>query len=120
VTDQELIGYLEKIREEVRALREETLHRDNSLREENRQTRTALEAENRQTRVLVEGLRSDLQLVAEGLVGMGERLDEHKNEVLAKFEEVKATIAPRTTWTSTVVSPTSKRRRSGGTATSWT
>ena len=76
MTDQELIGYLDRIREEIG------------------QTRTALEEQNRQTRVVIEDLRSDLQLVAEGVIGFGERLDQHKNEVLKKFDEVKASMAP--------------------------
>jgi hypothetical protein len=156
VTDQELIGYLDRrfgeisqLRDDVRTLRAETTQKFDELREENRQTRTALEEQiqqtraalegeiqqtraaleeenrqtraaleegdrqtraaleeenrqtraaleegDRQTRVVVEDLRSELQLVAEGVVGLGERLEVHKNDVLQKFDEVKASIAP--------------------------
>lgn len=120
MTDQELIGYLERLdrrfgelsqkmdakvdglREELReenrqtriALEEQIRQTRAALEEQIGQTRAILEEQNRQTRVVVEGLRSDIQLVAEGVVGFGEKLEKYKLEVLAKFRELKAMVAP--------------------------
>lgn len=119
MTDQELIGYLDRrfgeisqLREEIHAFRAETtqriegLHEENrqtraalgetraALEEENRQTRTALEEENRQTRVMMEGIRSEMQLVAEGVMGQGEVFAARLSETLQKIDEVKALVVP--------------------------
>jgi len=95
VTDQELIGYLDrsfgelsqKFDEKIDGLHEE-------LREEIRQTRTALEEGDRQTRVLIEAVRSDARLLAEGLMGQGETFARRQSETLLKIDEVKALIGP--------------------------
>ncbi len=81
MTDQELIGYLDrrfgeilqKVDEKVDGLREEI----------------------RQTRAVVEGIPSEVRLVAEGVMGVREQRSESRQlEILLKLDEVKASIDP--------------------------
>ncbi len=84
MTDQELIGYLDrsfgelsqKFNEKVDGLREE-------FREEIRQTRTAMDE-----------MRSGVQLVANGVLGLSEQREASQSEILLKVDEVKASIGP--------------------------
>ena len=113
MTDQELIGYLDRrfgeisqqldekidgVREENRqtrvALEAENRQTRTTLEEEIRQTRVALEAENRQTRVVVEHIHSDMKILAEGLIAQGEISARLHSEVLRKIDDVHSMIAP--------------------------
>jgi hypothetical protein len=74
--DQDLRAYLDErfqeIRQEVGAVRDES----------------------RQTRILVEDLHGNVQLLAEGVMGLTEKLEEHRAETRLGFENVKASIVP--------------------------
>ena len=119
MTDQELIGYLDRRFGELSQKVDEKIE---GLREENRQTRVVLEEkiqqtweesrqareesqrareesqqareENRQTRVVLEGIRSEIQLLAEGVIGQGETFAARQSETLKAIEEVKALVTP--------------------------
>jgi hypothetical protein len=81
VTDQELIGYLDRSFGELSRKVDEKI---DGLRDELR----------RETRAAIEGICSDVKLIAEGVIGQSELSAPRQFETLLKLDEVQASIGP--------------------------
>ena len=92
MTDQELIGYLDKRFGEIVQKVDEKFE---SFREENRQARAALEEEVRQTRGAMDLMHCEIEVIADGVMGLREpRLEARQFEILFKLDELKTSIDP--------------------------
>jgi chromosome segregation ATPase len=98
---QQISALSEETTRQISALREEMMQQISSLREEMTQRFEQvdrrferLEEEDRHTQVIVESLHGEIRLLAEGIMGLGERLEAHKNEITRQIKEIEASIAP--------------------------